>query len=369
MKRLQLTHFAFAIVCGTLALFTSGCPGEVPKGGAASKGLKRIVILTNGDDPYWDACEAGAMKAQDELKLKEQGYEVSFARADFTDKGQIDKIKQYAMQSDLVGIGISIVNPESAAVAKELRDMQKKGIKVITIDGDISRENFRDARYAYLGTDNIVAGRELGKAAKSVRPEGAKVAIFSGKSGAANVIQRSAGFLEGAGEGFVEVERLEDGGDRAQARRTVKDSLDRNPQIDALVGVWAYNPPAIVAVLKELSLEGQKQVFAFDAAEQSIAATKEGKIDAMIVQNPYQMGFTGVELLKALVEDNQEFVKKMYPNYSQDGKNDMFDTELRMIIPQKNADKIDKSQFDSNTSVMTIDEFEAWLKERNLRNS
>ncbi|HWL09378.1 MAG TPA: substrate-binding domain-containing protein [Planctomicrobium sp.] len=352
-----------------LLLVTTGCPSKgSSESGGGTAGTKRIVILTNGDDPFWDACEAGAMKAETELELKKQGYSVTFDRADFTDKGQVDKIKQYGLQKDLVAFGISVYNPDSPAVANELRALQKRGVKVITIDGDMNREKYRDTRYAYLGTDNIIAGEELGKTAQFLLPDGGNFAMFVGNTGSANAIARMSGFVTGAGEKFKEIERLEDRGDRATARKNVQDALDRHPETNMLVGIWAYNTPQQIAVVKDRKIRDKTKIFCIDAAPASIAGMKEGNLDVMVVQNPYQMGHIGVRLMKALVEDDQEFIKTMYPSYSQDGENDLYRTELRVVVPDASS-PIKADKFEKETVFMTLEEFEAWLKERGLTTS
>ncbi|SFJ07817.1 sugar-binding protein [Planctomicrobium piriforme] len=372
MKCPARTRALIAVSC-LFTLLAVGCPGETPKPGPAGSGpaptgTKRIVILTNGDDPFWDACEAGAMKAEEELGLTGQGYAVTFDRADFTDKGQVDKIKQYALQKDLVAFGISVFNPDSPAVAKELKALQDRGIKVVTIDGDMNREKYRDTRFAYLGTDNIVGGRELGRAGKALTPDGSKFAFFVGNTGAANAIARMEGFVEGAGEKFTEVERLEDRGDRPTARKNVQDALDRHPDTNMLVGIWAYNTPQAVAVVKDRKIRDKEKVLCFDSAEASISAMKDGNVDVMVVQNPYQMGFIGVKLLKALVEDDKAIVNEMYPTYSHEGTNDLFQTELRVVVPNAES-PIKADLFEKDTVFMTLEEFEKWLKERGLTSS
>jgi len=357
----------FLGLMGSLSLLLAGCPGETPTAGTAA-GARRIVILTNGDDPFWDACEAGMNQAAEDLGLAAQGYSVTFDRADFTDKGQVDKIKQYAMQKDLAGFGISVFNPDSSAVARELKVLRDRGVKVITIDGEINREKYRDARFAYVGTDNMIAGRELGKAARLLQPDGGKFAFFLGSTSSANAILRMNGFQQGAGESFREIERLEDRGDLPTARKNVQDALDRHPEIDGLVGIWAYNTPQMVAVVKDRNLRNRVKVFCFDAAEASIAGMRDNNVDVMVVQNPYQMGMVGVKLLKALIEEDQSVISKMYPDYAQEGTRDLFGTEVRVVVP--NADSpVKQEALEPETIFMELKDFEAWLKQRKLQSS
>ena len=49
-----------------LAFIASGCGPQEEAGtdagtytGAGGSGTKRFIFLTNGDDPFWDACNAG----------------------------------------------------------------------------------------------------------------------------------------------------------------------------------------------------------------------------------------------------------------------------------------------------------------------
>jgi ribose transport system substrate-binding protein len=194
------------------------------------------VILTNGPDPFWDTCEAGAKAAERDLKLSESGFIVDFQRGDFTEKKQIDMLKQYSLATDIVGVGISVFGPDNRNLIEEMRRLQQKGIKVITIDGDVDREKFRDARYAYLGTDNIIGGRELGRAARGLSPDGAKFAFFVGNVGAANAKERMAGFLEGAGAGFTDISRLMTVG-ISQPRANVKLDQHAEPTCSSASGL------------------------------------------------------------------------------------------------------------------------------------
>ena len=368
MRRFASAPFALCLAAILFSVVSmSGC-SETPE-----SNLKRIVILTNGPDPFWDTCEAGAKSAEEKLGLKGKGYRVTFERADFTDKGQINKLKQYLLQDDIVAVGISVYNPESRAVAAEMRKLRKKGVKVITIDGDTSRDKFRDARYAYLGTDNIIGGRELGRSAKALAPSGANFAFFVGSTSAANAIARMDGFKQGAGSGFKEIERLEDGGDRPKARENVKGALNRAAEkkvdINMLVGIWAYNTPQIVAEVKARDIRKKTKVVCFDAAEASIREMGNGNVDIMVVQNPYQMGYDGVKLMLALVEDDKKTIKEMYPDYKQEGDGDIFRTELRVVVPDDKSPIKKKDLSDKKTIFMTLPEFKKWLADRKLVSS
>jgi ribose transport system substrate-binding protein len=339
---------------------------------AATDKPKRLIMLTNGDDPFWDAMRAGMEDAERKLKLVEAGFKVEMDKNDGTPKGQLDKLTQYSNQTDIAAVALSVTDARNTQIADAMRRLLKEGIVVVAIDSDVDRNSARDARFAYMGTDNIIAGRELGKAAKGLRPKGAKYATFVGLKSAANAIERTQGFAEGAG--VKEIEYLGDRMISSTAQKNVRDALDRHPEIDTLVGIWAYNADAIAQTVKQRGIRDKISVLVFDAAEPAIVDMAEGLIDAMVVQNPYRMGYDGVRLMKALVEDDKTTVREMFPAWDPEKNEftkpdgDIIITGLKVVVPNEKS-SLKKELFESDTEFMTLPEFKAWLAERKLKNS
>src|SRR5262249_15579526 len=136
-----------------LGLLGLVCVAGCSSGGGSGSDEKRVIILTNGNSPFWDACRVGLQEADKEFKLKDAGLRAVLEVNDGTPKGQLDKLRQYASVGDVAAVGISALDATNAAVADQLRELQKKGIKVVTIDSDVDRGQMRDARFAFVGTD------------------------------------------------------------------------------------------------------------------------------------------------------------------------------------------------------------------------
>jgi ribose transport system substrate-binding protein len=361
-------------VCLSLCVLFSGCnPSNNSGGGSAGGGkLRRVILLTNGDDPFWDAMRSGMEKAADDFDLKASSLRVEMDKNDGTSKGQLDKLRQYAGQTDIAAVAISITDAESAALAEAMQELRKLGVQVITIDSDINRSKFRDSRFAYLGTDNVIGGRELGKAAKGLRPDGGNFAFFYGLGSAANVIERTRGFQEGAGEAFKKSDGLGDEMDLQTAQNNVRNALQNHPEIDTLVGIWAYNAHAIVEVVKEQRIRDKVKIVVFDAAPKAIGHMNDGNIDAMIVQNPYQMGYLGTQLMEALVLNDTATIAELLPGVdpangtptTEDG--DIRTTELRVVVPDSGS-PLTPEMFDAQ--FFTASQFNEWLNERGLTGS
>lgn len=346
------------------ALFCLAAVGCGDKGGSGSN-VKRIVFLNNTNSPFWDACRAGMVEAEQQLKLKDAGLKTDMEVNDGTPTGQINLLRQFGTQRDIVAVAISPIVADNPAIADELRKLRAKGIAVICVDNDIAEE-FRDSRQYYIGTDNAKGGRQLGKCAKALRPEGGQYVQFVGRTGAQNAKERMDGFKEEVGEKFEELARMADEANRTKARDTVRDAITNYPDLKILVGIWSYNAPAIVDVVKEKE-RSDLTVVTFDAEKAAVEAMGEGHIHAMVVQNPFDMGFQMVKLLKALHEKDDKTVKEMFPREGEAG-GDLYETGLKVVVPDGKS-PVKDVKFDEGTEVLTLGDFKQWLAKYNLEAS
>jgi ribose transport system substrate-binding protein len=336
-------------------------------------GKKRLIFLTNGEDPFWDTCNAGLQEGAKQMEIEAAGFSVVMDKGNFKIDGQIDKLRQYATEPDIVGIAISVVQADNKTIADELKNLQAQGKKIITVDGDLNRMRFRDARTYYIGTDNFVGGKTLGTALGKILA-GRKVTKggyyqFAGFTDNDNARSRMNGVQEGVGKDYEELGRKPDQGDRNKAADNVRTALDNDEEkITALVGIWAYNAPAIADVVEERKVRSKVSVATFDAAKDAIAAMSAGNIDVMVVQNPFDMGVQSVRLLKAMCEDDEKTVKEMFPNAGKDD-GDVYTTGLRVVVPDDRS-PVKATDFDPKVvEFMTLEQFKLWLAKYKLVSS
>ena len=340
-------------------------PGLRPQAQAESE--KRFIFLINTEDPFWDACRQGLKEGN-----KTFGMNVIMESNNGTEAGQIGKLRQYNTQSDIAGLAISVVTADNVVIVEELRKLRAKGVQVITVDGDVNKEKFRDARSYYLGTDNIVAGRVLGKACHTlltVRTSTKKGFVqFAGYKDNDNARNRMNGVKEAMGADFKELDRMPDKTDKGKARENVRNALINHPDCGALVGIWAYNAPAIVDVVDERRVRDTTTVVTFDAQAGAIKSMGQGKIDAMVVQNPFDMGYQTVRLLQAMTEKNEKTLKEMFPSPDQpDG--DTYTTGLRIVVPDQGS-PLTAEGFDPKVvEFMKLSDFKVWLAKYKLTSS
>lgn len=362
----------FALIVGLLIatglLPLIGCGG----GGGATPKTKRIVFLINMPDPFWDACKAGFLEGEQHFKLKEAGLSATFESNNGTPQGQIDKLRQFASQPDIVGVAISAIQADNEAIVEELKNLKAKGVHVITVDNDVNREKFRDVRSYYIGTNNVDAGVALGKATKTIleakKLEKGPYVQFVGDTGADNARARMDGIKAGLTDQYTERDRMPDGGNISKSQDNVRNALTNHDDLVALVGIYAFNGPAISVVVKERNVREKVAVVTFDAAEGSLEAMGDGNLDAMCVQNPFDMGFQAVRLLKAMHEKDEAVTKEMFPNIGQpDG--DIYTTGLRIVAPDKGS-PLAADQFDSKViEFLSLTQMREWLAKYKLKSS
>jgi ribose transport system substrate-binding protein len=339
---------------------------------SAAAAKKRIVFLTNGEDPFWDALNSGLKQGEIDFELAKVGLTAERDVNSADAAGQIERLRKYVSSTDIAAVAISLIQADNPAIVAEMKNLQAKGIPVITVDADVNRQQFRDARKYYLGTDNIVGGRALGTAAKALLTarglQSGGYVQFAGFTDNDNARSRMNGFKEAVGAAFTEKDRMADQMDRNKASENVRLALTNHDDLVALVGIWAYNAPAIAGVVEERKLREQITVVTFDAQQVAIEDMARGKIDAMVVQNPFDMGYQTVRLLKAMITGDKSVEQAMFPNFGQEN-GDIYTTGLRVVVPSAES-PIKPELFDAKVvEFMLLPDFQAWLKKYNLTSS
>ena len=137
----------------------------------------------------------------------------------------------------------------------------------------------------------------------------------------------------------------------------------------ALVGIWAYNAPAIAEVVQERGIRDKVAIVTFDAQAAALEHMAGGRIDAMVAQNPFDMGVQTVRLLLAMHAGDEATIAAMFPKGdSPDG--DIYTTGLRLIVPD-GSELLGPSDVPADGSVefMPLSKFREWLGRYGLSSS
>jgi len=264
-----------------------------------SSGKIKIAVVTNNPEDFWTICEKGAKDA-----AEKQGVELIFRRPDKAEAGIQLNILNELVAKGVKGIAVSVIDPENQT--PDLKRIAGQ-TNLITMDNDAKDSD----RLCYIGTDNYEAGKAVGRLIKEAMPNGGTVAVFVGQITPINARLRVQGvFDELAGQkdakgpklGKYELYRNEaitDNGQRATCLDNAKDALAQlgGKENVCMVGLWAYNAPAILEAVKSKNLAGKVKIVSFDEDAATLSAIEAGEIYATVVQDPYNFGYKSVEVL------------------------------------------------------------------------
>jgi len=245
-----------------------------------------------GTNPFLITMIDGAEKAIGEWK--ERGVEVDLIT---TNGGDTDPTRQVADVEDLAASGVDglIIFPgDSTVLSEPVKNIfNANDIPVVVTDiGLASGETV-----SFIITDNEFGGRQAAELVAENVPAGAKVIAFDNAPGAENGQNRIRGFEERATELGLEVLprktlqlSLEAG------RRTMEDTLASIPDIAAVFSQTQVVIQGAVAAVDNAPDTDVKLV-AFDLDPTSYDLVKDGKILGLIVQDPFAMGYEGMNAM------------------------------------------------------------------------
>lgn len=293
MKRI----LALALI---FSLMTGGC-------NTRSSNKKQFAFVTNGIASFWTVAAVGAEDAG-----KKYGIDVL---VEMPPNGLEDqqRIIEQLLVDQVDGLAISPIDPKSQKAT--LNNIGANTI-YLTHDSDAPETN----RLCYVGMDNYKAGRLCGKLVKEAIPDGGEIMIFVGRLEQLNAKLRRQGLIDElmdrdrnkdpnyadpaneriANDKYTIIGTRVDQFDKAVAKKDAEQAIVDHPELDCMVGLFAYNPPLMLAAVKAADKLDDIKIVAFDEDMRTLEAIAEGTMVGTVVQDPYQYGFKSVELMYKL---------------------------------------------------------------------
>lgn len=245
------------------------------------------LIVKSTDSEFFLSVFAGARAAATEYNLEltidgpetEEDYETQ------------NRMIGEAAEDGAEAIVFSAIDYEKNAAAVDAA--AQNGVKIVSIDSGVGSEHVS----TYIGTDNYSAGQMAARAALERVDSPLRVGIVNYNEGTANGQER----VQGAVDALTESGRAQIAAvtttlvDAPRAQTDTVALLLAHPEINVLM---AFNEPTSVGAAQAVRvLERSDAVFlvGFDSNVATIDGLQEGWVDALIVQNPYAMGYLGVE--------------------------------------------------------------------------
>ena len=289
-----------AFVCTLLLTFllTSCQPSSSGTNSTGTGTRHRLAFVTNNASDFWTIARKGTEKAAKDIPNLEVEFRIPSDGTAAEQQRVIDDLLAKGIQ----GIAISPVDPKNQT---QMLNKAASQTLVVTQDSDAPASN----RVCYIGTDNVEAGRQAGQLVKEALPNGGKIMVFVGVLDAANAQQRYQGLKEAlAGSNVSILDVRTDNTDLVRAKANAADSLVNNPDLAGMVGLWAFNGPAILSAEKEANKTDKVKIVAFDEQDETLSGIRDGSIYATVVQQPFEFGYRSMELMSKILNGDKSGV-------------------------------------------------------------
>jgi ribose transport system substrate-binding protein len=218
-----------------------------------------------------------------------------------------------AVEAGAEAIVFSAIDYERNAAA--IDHAAQQGVQIVSIDSGVGSAQVR----TYIGTDNYAAGRMAAQAALAGVEGPLNVGVVNYDEATANGQERERGAVEALAESgrariTAVVNTLTEAG---QAQADTAGLLQAHPEINVLM---AFNEPTSVGAARAVHAMGRSEdlfFVGFDSNVATIDGLQDGCVDALIVQNPYAMGYLGVESAYRLLSGQRGGLEAMVDTSTQ----------------------------------------------------
>ncbi len=275
-----------ALAASPLVLSASGCK-------RGPKTTKLAVIPKGTTHEFWKAVHAGALKAGAEEHV-EIVWNGPLKEDDL--KEQIDLVQSFAAQG-VAGIVLAPLSDQ--ALLSPVKSAKQGGIPTVIFDSDLQGSE----HVSFVATDNFAAGKLAGEAMAKLLESaggGGDVIVLRYQEGSASTSNREAGFLDAmkAHPSIKIASESQHGGATVEsAHKTAENLLSANKNVR---GVFCPNESTtfgMLLALQQAGLAGKVRFIGFDASEKLVQAIRDGAIDALVLQDPFKIGYLAVKTM------------------------------------------------------------------------
>lgn len=273
------------------------CGKKTPGDGPPAAARLRIAVIPKGTThEFWKTVHAGAVKASRELDV-DIVWKGPLKEDDL--KSQVDLVQSFMAQR-VAGICLAPLNEK--ALVRSVEAAAGSGIPVVVFDSALASK----AGVSFVATDNRAAGRLAAERMAELLGQRGKVVVLRYQEGSASTHEREQGFIEAIQRhpGIQIISDNQYGGATTESAFSASESLllSKGAAKEGVSGVFTPNESTtfgMLLALQKAKLVGKVRMIGFDVSEKLLAGVRAGEIDALVLQDPFNMGYLAV---KAMVE-------------------------------------------------------------------
>lgn len=293
------------------ALVLAACGAQVRDSGGGDQGggggggedgpLRLAVVPRAVGFSFWNQVRLGAQCAADEASGDVQ-MQWDGVTAETDVNGQVNILQNFTTQ----GVdGLVYSSTDEQVLADVSQNALDQGLAVVNINTGTKPQ---PPEVPLFTTDQAAATRKaVDPLAQAIGGEG-QVAIVEFQPGLQANEERVEPLKEGLREEYPDIEVVAEQSSESDyntALQVTEDILTANPDLDAVFGA---NEPSVLGAaeaVRNAGEEGDIAVVGWDASSEEVKALRAGVIQALVAQNPFRMGYDGVDAAVSMIRDGE----------------------------------------------------------------
>ena len=279
---------------------------------------KRLVcILNSGAQYYWAEVKEGINEAAETYNCN-----LLLQQMEYFDQGEQ---LRYLNETDFYHVDgiITVGQPDNEEINGKIKEIVASGTPVVLVDTD----SLESERSCYVGSDNYQAGVQAARELLNLTGNNVHALVCTTGTANTNHKERMQGFrslLEDK-QGSADIQVLVRKEDKYQFQTEILEMLKEHEETNSIFCAEASTSQALANLLEKGKLSGDYHIICFDDLSPVPQMVLEGKIDGMLIQQAYDMGYEAVRYLAENTEkENQKnsdiYTKLLYVS-GQEAKN------------------------------------------------
>jgi ribose transport system substrate-binding protein len=248
----------------------------------------RIAVIPKGTAHlFWQSVHAGAVAAGREFHA-EIMWDGPPNETDYSRQLEIlDSMLNRHVE------GVVVAAADKTILNGSLDRAAREKIPVVVFDSGVDSTNY----VSFVATNNFEAGKLGARKLGELLHGKGKAAMIQNAPGSASTMDREGGFKEALAKEFPGIQLVAEQysmSNRAKAMSAAENILTAHPDLD---GIFASSEPSSVGTsqaVKSRGLQGKLRFVGFDSSDGLVEDLNAGVIDALVVQDPFKMGFEAV---------------------------------------------------------------------------
>lgn len=287
---------------------------------------KVAVIVKSVDSDFWQNFKSGVDAAATEYNVN-----VTFEGP--------ENEEDYAAQNKMIaraaenGADVIVLSAiDRTRNTPTVNAAVRSGVRVIAADSALDSSLIS----LFIGTDNPEAGIAAAKALTSQFSDGEKIKLGIVGCGdkTENILKREEGLREYLSvlENAELVAAVSAESNLESARTKAEELLQKYPEINALIGLNEWTALGVGEAVKNANAAGKIKTVGFDTNTASVGMLETGEMGALIVQNPFAMGYLSVKKAAELKNGELTGENPIYTAVTTVNKENMYNSDIQKIL-------------------------------------